>query len=175
MPYLGSAEYDFVKESNRIEAIHREPTDAEMEEFDRFLHLDKITIKDLKKFVSIYAPDHVLRDKKSLNVRIGAKRIPMINSKGKVEFAIWGGTLAPFGGKDIPLKLQSILDAMEQEGTYKTHVAFELLHPFTDGNGRSGRAIWAWQMYKKNGCLPDIGFLHSYYYQSLAKESKNNV
>lgn len=140
---------DFIKESNRIEGIHREPTQAEIAEFDRFLHLDIITIKDLKKFVKVYAPGHVIRDRTTLNVSIG-------------------GYYAPFGGKQIVTRLQDILDNMQQEGAYKTHVAYELLHPFTDCNGRSGRAIWAWQILKKNHKLPDIGFLHSFYYQSLA-------
>ena len=36
-------------------------------------------------------------------------------------------------------------------------------HPFTDGNGRSGRALWLWQM---NNHAP-FGFLHTFYYQTL--------
>lgn len=143
------SQYVFIVESNRIERIFREPTKQEITEFDRFLNLEKITIKDLKKFVSIYAPGHIIRDRTTLNVSVG-------------------GYYAPFGGKKIITRLQEILDNMDQNGAYKTHVQYELLHAFTDGNGRSGRALWAWQMFKKNGCLPDIGFLHSFYYQTLS-------
>lgn len=141
--------YQFIEESNRIEGIVRAPTGAEIEEFIDFMALDKITIKDLKQFVSVYAPGHVLRNRAGLNVSVG-------------------GYYAPFGGKRITTRLSEILDNMEQEGAYKTHIAFELLHPFTDGNGRSGRAIWAWQMLRKHGKLPKIGFLHSFYYQALS-------
>jgi Fic family protein len=50
---------------------------------------------------------------------------------------------------------------------FAAHVRYEHLHPFTDGNGRSGRAIWAWQMlYQGRGEIP-LGFLHHFYYQSI--------
>jgi Fic family protein len=35
-----------------------------------------------------------------------------------------------------------------------------------DGNGRSGRAIWLWQMLRQEGGAP-LGFLHHFYYQTL--------
>lgn len=54
--------YDFVKESNRIEGIRREPTQAEMDEHDRFLMLDEVTLTDLVQFVSVCQPGAVLRD-----------------------------------------------------------------------------------------------------------------
>lgn len=51
---------------------------------------------------------------------------------------------------------------------WKMHVAFEKLHPFMDGNGRTGRALWAWHM-KQLGLDPfALSFLHRFYYQTLA-------
>ncbi len=139
----------FIKESNAIEGIFRDPTKKEIAEFERFLALDTITIKDLKKFVSVYAPGNVIRNKSGLNVSIG-------------------GHYAPFGGKKIVDNLQEILEHLATEGPYKTHVAYELLHPFTDGNGRSGRMLWVWQMTKNNhGEFPRLRFLHAFYYQAL--------
>lgn len=135
--------YSFVVESNRIEGILRPPTQDELDEHDRFMALAVITVEELQKFVGVYQPDARLRDMPGLNVRVGS-HIP------------------PPGGPHIPEALAHLLSNM---GTpWETHVEYETLHPFTDGNGRSGRAIWAWQMMDVGHPL---GFLHHFYYQSL--------
>lgn len=136
---------DFVRESNRIEGIHREPTVAEVAEFVRFLKLESVTVDDLKQFVSVYQPNAVIRDRVGLNVRVG-NHIP------------------PPGCPEIVTDLQNLLAAAMRgnESPYIIHCAYETLHPFTDGNGRSGRALWAWQMKQ----FP-LGFLHHFYYQAL--------
>lgn len=150
---------DFIKESNFIENIHREPTEDEIYEFLRFLKLKTIAVKDLEMFVSVYAQGHILRIKPHHNVTVGV---------GSNKY------YAPFGGKEIREKLQSILDNMDTKGVFQTHVDYELLHPFTDGNGRSGRMLWAWQMNKNNGEFPALKFLHHFYYQTLQNEGKRN-
>ena len=134
----------FVAESNRIEGIHRDPTQAEIQEFERFMALREITIQEIERFVSVSQSGAVLRDKTDLNAFVGGRK-------------------APVGGPHIRQILSDILDAMDDAGAYQTHIAFELLHPFTDCNGRAGRMIWAWQM---RGDFP-LGFLLHFYYQSL--------
>jgi hypothetical protein len=140
---------EFIIESNKIEGITRPPTDAEIKEFDRFLALDEVTIEDLVAFVKVYQPNARLRDEPGLDVRVGNHR-PME------------------GGPDVRKALEIIL--LEDELTpYERHLAYENLHPFTDGNGRSGRALWAWEMLDMQGDdALDLGFLHRFYYQTLA-------
>lgn len=148
-------EVEFVRESNRIEGIHRDPTDEEVAEHRRFLALKRVTVKELQRFVKVYQPDAVLRDKIELNVRVGSY-------------------VAPSGGIEIRSRLNALITyannskrqefcGKASERAFDTHIAYEQLHPFTDGNGRSGRVLWAWQMPRSNR----LGFLHAFYYQTL--------
>ncbi len=134
---------DFVRESNRIEGILCATPDA-IEAHERFLELDKITVADLEKFVDVVQPGAMLRRKAGMNVRVGYH-------------------VAPPGGHAIEVELTNLLMRMQWRGAYETHLAYEDLHPFTDGNGRSGRALWLWEM---DGEAP-VGFLHKFYYQTL--------
>ena len=146
--------YDFVKESNRIENILRPPTKEEIEGHNTFISLSIVTIQSLINFVAVYQPTAKLRDKPGLNVRV-ANYIP------------------PPGGQQIVYKLQELLDNLGNMTPYSAHVAYEKLHPFTDGNGRSGRALWAWHMIQTEGSYP-LGFLHHFYYQSLNESRDAN-
>jgi hypothetical protein len=55
----------------------------------------------------------------------------------------------------------------------EAHVRYETLHPFTDGNGRTGRALWYWMMVGSSRA--DLGFLHAFYYQTLKKWAVNKL
>jgi len=135
----------FIDESNAIENIHRPATEQEVDEFMRFMSLRYIAIVDLQKFVRIYQPDAELREKVDIDVYVGFHK-------------------PPIGGPDISRQLNRILDKVNHRdiSIYDTHRAYEELHPFTDGNGRSGRMLWMWQMRSA-----PLGFLHTFYYQSL--------
>lgn len=145
---------NFITESLRIEGIRRPPTEAEINEMSRFMDLDIVTIADLMKFVSVYQPDAELRDHES---------VP----------GVYIGGHTPKSGPRIRKDLQSILNMIGGVITpYEIHQLYEDLHPFTDGNGFSARALWAWQMQKDLGVdAMDVvwgrGFLHTWYYQSL--------
>ncbi len=120
-----------VRESNAIEGIHRAPNTAELDATEAFLALPRLTITDLRVLVSTYQPDAVLRDREDLNVRVGQY-------------------IAPRGGPEVVAELEAILREVHafhdpSRCAYLIHQRYETLHPFTDGNGRSGRAIWLWQ------------------------------
>lgn len=137
---------DFVRESNRIEGILRDPFEDEIRAHERFLARGAISLKGLEDFVAVVQPGAVLRREVGLNVRVG-------------------NHIAMPGGPEVEALLLDILARLRKDDrdAYPTHLAYEDLHPFTDGNGRSGRVLWLWQM---GGAAP-IGFLHRFYYQTL--------
>lgn len=145
--------FDFICESNAIEGIHREPTAAEFDEYHRFMAYEEVDIAALNHFVKVYQSNARIRDKYGLNVRVG-------------------NHYPPPGGPEILGRLQAVLDIANAKRlpeytafttvAYHVHQSYEHLHPFTDGNGRSGRMLWMWMMREA-----PLGFLHTWYYQSL--------
>lgn len=142
----------FLFESNKIEGI-KGVRGVEFTAFKQFLDLNFVTVSALESLVKVFQPNAYLRNHLGVNVQVG-NHIP------------------PCGGPMIEVELESILESIKvrQFTPYKTHLQYENLHPFTDGNGRSGRALWAWQMLKE-GRPPgiDLGFLHAFYYQALSE------
>jgi len=134
----------FVEESNRIEGIF-ETTKAHVDAHVHFLRKPP-TIDSLVELVGVLQPDARLRD----DIRVPGVRV--------------GNHIAPPSGEQIAKDLEQILKI---ECPWEQHVAYETLHPFTDGNGRSGRALWA-----NNYGDWSIGFLHRFYYQTLENRER---
>ncbi len=142
----------FIVESNNIEGITRPPTDAELFAAQYFVALDKVTVAELALFVETCEPGARLRARSGMDVFVGSH-------------------MPPKGGPQIANMLNTLLEAIEARwiSPFRAHVAYEKIHPFTDGNGRSGRILWAWQMYHQRYWRPDdISFLHMFYYQTLS-------
>lgn len=152
---------DFVIESNRIEGIDG-TTGDEVSAFKHFIGLNELYAGDVASLVHRLQPGALLRTGVGQEVWVGDHQ-------------------APPGGIGIIMQLKEIMGIVDlwkqglpEASPFKVHKDYETLHPFTDGNGRSGRAIWAWQMLHAPMGTREIrvglalGFLHEYYYQSLA-------
>jgi len=140
----------FVQESFAIEGIKEVSDDAINAHID-FINLDHVGVPELVAFVKRLDPSVELRNKLTGNtVKVG-------------------GHVAPKDGPWVEEALRELLG--EPRGDImRWHHRYLHLHPFTDCNGRSGRALWAWQS-RKSGWLDHalrVGFLRWWYYETLA-------
>ena len=150
----------FVRESNRIEGILRDPTEDEMRAHRLVLTSPILSVPLFERFVSMVQPGALLRRHEGMNVVVGNYH-------------------PPSGGPNIETELSGLLALREHP--LVRHVAYEQLHPFIDGNGRSGRVLWLWEMaqrFTQDGKAEDakgnlqaapLGFLHHFYYQTLER------
>ena len=137
----------FQTESNAIEGI-RSASPNEAAALEIFVVHEQLSVDDLCAYVGIIQPDARLRATSDIpGVRVGKH-------------------IAPPSGPALLADLDGLLHKVNAGAIspYAAHLAYETLHPFTDGNGRSGRALWLWM---RKGDAP-LGFLHQWYYDSLA-------
>jgi hypothetical protein len=136
----------FLRESLLIEGIVRDPTQEEINGTVMFLS-SPCSAETVCGIQAIYAPGKPLRDQLSMDVQVG-------------------NYTPPFGSPLMRRLLMAVLK--DHSNPWICHVAFEALHPFMDGNGRTGRAVWAHKMITL-GALPfALPFLHRFYYQTLS-------
>jgi hypothetical protein len=127
---------------------------------EQFIYCEALSITSLVDFVSICAPDAAPRFVEGLNVYVGDHT-------------------APPGGRQVHDKLAYILSSAHSDKRDPRIKAFDYywrylyLHPFTDFNGRSARAIWLSILGKRPG--DGRLFLEEYHYQSLMWQDKNRA
>lgn len=148
---------DFIAESNRIEGIDRCPTDQEIIAHEKIMSYTELKPEFIEEFVEEVAGAK-LRSQAGMNVQVG-NHIPI--GGGFVVRNLFNETIEAANNAKL--------------SPYVLHHRYETLHPFMDGNGRSGRVLWLWMMQKQLGVdnmnpIYGRGFLHSWYYQSLSEK-----
>lgn len=144
---------DFAVESNMIEGINH-TTDKQIEALRHFCTLDGVCVSDVRGYVHQVQPGAVFRNETTIpGVRVG-------------------NHIAPPSGPAVGRNLEMLLDYAQKANAdpWSIHCDYETLHPFTDGNGRSGRALWLRMMMRgteRQRRLCELGFLHAFYYQTL--------
>ncbi len=141
----------FIHESNLIEDVVGYSL-AEFNAYQAFLELPEVTVEDVANLVNVAQPGALLRDSFGRDVYIG-------------------DYTPPPGGQAIKTELECILKMVvaNVRTPLDLHLMYEKLHPFMDGNGRSGRALWAWQMLHFYTYDLNQGFLEPFY-RSVLRE-----
>ncbi len=88
-----------------------------------------------------------------INVRVGQYRPPPPDAVSGLMFELlewWNGAAA----KLSPVLSSAIL-----------HYRFEAIHPFADGNGRTGRALALWELYRRGFDTHHIFAVDEYYWE----------
>jgi hypothetical protein len=157
LQFLGHRLPPFVEESNAIEGILRAPTAKEVRAYATLLRRPELTVQDLVAFADAICGAR-LRLNLGDDVTVGSHR-------------------SPPGGPNVGAAVADLLVAIQAHeiDAYDAHVEFVRLHPFIDGDGRVGRALWAWQMLRELRDPFSPGFLHRWYHDSLDVSSRERL
>lgn len=69
---------------------------------------------------------------------------------------------------DIHNEMEEFFSEFTGMSAWRAHAEYEMIHPFEDLNGRTGRILWAW-CHLLNGKNPfRLPFLQAYYYETLS-------
>jgi hypothetical protein len=118
----------FVRVSNRMAGIRRDPTAAEISAHRGLLAVNALRVENLELFVHHVAPGASLRG--------------TIDAEGGARDA------GPPSSAALRDDLTTIILAAQTQSASpgRLHRIYRRLRPFTAGNGRCGRALWMWQV-----------------------------
>ena len=148
----------FLIQSNAIEGITDPVTAGDVAVVWDFVTRDVIKISDVSDLVYYFQPDARLRDGIGCHVNV---RLGIYNP--------------PPAGHHIIDGLNAILEKMNlySENPYQAydlHIEYESLHPYSDGNGRSGR-ILLFRMLRGN--FGPYDFLTWWYIQTMRNYNRS--
>jgi hypothetical protein len=125
---LGDWVPEFVRVSNRMAGITREPTASEISAHRGLLAANALRVENLELFVH--------------HVAEGAR----VRSEAGIHAASADEDIA--SAEQLKADLATIVLAAQKQAVspQRLHRIYTLLSPFTDGNGRCGRALLMWQV-----------------------------
>lgn len=146
-----------IHESNRIEGFNSEEADAALREawtkLTQWLH-NSVSYGQLNARKIAKVQEIVVSHQEDLpDIWRGRYRHQVASNRSTIGDVWVGGHKMP-----SPVKLSRLLDEWVQkygdfEDQYdpiEAHIAFERIHPFMDGNGRTGRLLlWGYQKWNK--------------------------
>lgn len=139
VPLLTQKEYDFIAESNRIE---NEPG-VDFCHLDAYMYMAEGVGERNKVTTAFILAIHRRLMHRKLRLGVGEYR--------KVQ--VWIGSTGKMFANPaaVPhLMDQWIKDFNKMEKTpWELHKEFENIHPFIDGNGRTGRLLWAYDLLRR--------------------------
>jgi hypothetical protein len=144
---------DYTVASNFIEGIDRDPValEREVNALDELIGTPSLGSVEMLRFLSVVEP--------TARIRAGAK-----------DGVAVGSHVAPAGGPHMYREVADLLIDISRSDTNPvfTYAAWQHLHPLTDGNGRTGRALYAWQNINRRNRIPLPSFVHDYHYEVLS-------
>jgi Fic family protein len=146
---------EFITESNAIEAIEY-PYLMALEGWQKKQH----KVPEIGGQVS--ALNYTLRNYKTPLTIEMIEKLHKLLMKGLLPSWYLGirKDLVRVGGRmcPLPIEIRPMLETWcakvnqlqnpTEDIIWQTHLAYEYIHPFIDGNGRSGRLLWLWLRYK---------------------------
>lgn len=154
---------EFLRESNAIEGVFDEKClAAALDAWDYLMTKDEMTLAVVRQTHQILMRDREAWDDdmasvmglegigrfRTMMVYIGNK--PALNAVKIEEYLEnWCASMNSEGLRNVP---DHVTDppAFREQNSRSLHIEYELIHPFMDGNGRTGRMFMNWWRLKAN-------------------------
>lgn len=165
---------EFIKESWKIEGLKIDGMELETVKTIHEVFIEQRVVFHKMLLSEGVSAGSWLREGKSIAKELEEATLAFTGNRGVLRrqrsLAVMIGDYTPLmGGLLLEHKFEAeICEQFHRVEPFRLHQEFERLHPFLDGNGRTGRMMWLAGMMCRGEYRPELGFLHSWYYQSLA-------